>query len=163
MIETVVVDINSLSIYNVVSAKTTPEQVLENAIKDNKRDIQRCEENYINYPSDLYKSHLKKAKNAEYKIMAYGEFLKLERDYYINLPIDEITEERFDEQLNVLPPLRWCRVRGVEMFCMREMLTRTYTEQYARVGGKFYCKIVDVTDKSTWIHNFLDKIKLIGG
>ena len=43
------------------------------------------------------------------------------------------------------------------MFCTSEMLTGTYTTQYAAYNGKYYSKIVDVTDESTWIYNCLTK------
>jgi len=155
MYEIVVADINSLKIWDFVNEGESPDEVLENARKDNVREVQRWEELCKIYPCDEYDVYLKNAKEAEYKIMAYGEFLKLERDYYLNLPMKEVTREIFDERLDVLPPLKWCTINGIEMFCLREMTTRTYTDQYARDGDKFYCKTVDVADKSTWIHNIL--------
>ncbi|MGL5436016.1 MAG: hypothetical protein ACRDBO_11535, partial [Lachnospiraceae bacterium] len=72
-------------------------------------------------------------------------------------PLKETTEEQFEEALNVLPPLKWCTIDGIEMFCMSEMYTATYTNQYARYEGKYYKKMVDVTDKSTWLNNYLKK------
>ena len=69
----------------------------------------------------------------------------------------EITEETFEDMLNVLPPIKWCTIDGIEMFCMSEMLTGFYTSQYIHDKGtnKYYHKIVDVTDKATWGHNFI--------
>ena len=51
----------------------------------------------------------------------------------------------------------WCTVEGVEMFCMSEMWTGTYTTQYAHDHrtGKYYSKMVDVTDRDTWINTYL--------
>lgn len=69
--------------------------------------------------------------------------------------VKETTEEIFSEMLNVLPPLYWCTIDGVEMFCMSEMYTGTFTNQYARVGEKYYTAMVDITDQSTWIHKLL--------
>ena len=50
-------------------------------------------------------------------------------------------------------------VNGVEMFCMSEMYSDTYTTQYAydHRTGKYYCKMVDSEDTSTWIHTLLRK------
>jgi hypothetical protein len=69
--------------------------------------------------------------------------------------VKEITREDFYEALDCLPPLKWCTKSNVEMFCMREMYTGTYTTQYAKKDGKYYSAMVDVTDENTWIHNRL--------
>lgn len=41
------------------------------------------------------------------------------------------------------------------MFCMCEMTEYTYTEQYAKYNGKYYCMTVDAADEATWINNYL--------
>lgn len=93
----------------------------------------------------------------KYVAMTYDEFKKQERERLLSLPLHEITEERFYEMLNVLPPIKWTRRDNVEMFCMSEMFTGTYTDQYAHDHntGKYFCKLVDLFDESTWIHNYL--------
>lgn len=94
---------------------------------------------------------------ADYRIMTFGDFLKLERDKILSGPMEEITAERFDEMLDVLPPLAWTRHNNVEMFCMREFFTGSYTSQYAHdhSTGKYYTKLVDYHDRSTWIDKIL--------
>ena len=87
--------------------------------------------------------------------MTYEEYHAAERAFYIEQPLEEVTAERFYEMLNVLPPRCWITLKGVEMFCMSEMLTGTYTDQYAKAGDKYYTKIVDAKDRSTWIHECL--------
>lgn len=93
--------------------------------------------------------------SACYKAMTFDEFLCFQRKYYIGRPVVESTEEEFYKQLEVLPPIKWTTINGVEMFCMSEFLTGSYTSQYARVGDKYYAAIVDAYDRSTWIHNRL--------
>lgn len=78
-------------------------------------------------------------------------------NYYASLPLREVTREEFEEMLNVLPPIKHCQIAGVEMFAISEMDWVTWTAQYAhdKNTGKYWSKKVDITDQSTWIHNFL--------
>ncbi len=96
-------------------------------------------------------------RRADYQIMTFGDFLKLERDKILNEPLTEITAERFSEMLDILPPLAWTQHKGVEMFCMSEFYTGSYTAQYAHdhTTDKYYTKLVDYRDKTTWICEIL--------
>lgn len=96
-------------------------------------------------------------RRADYRVMTYGDFLKLERDKILSQPLEEITADRFHEMLDVLPPLAWTQHNGVEMFCMMEFYTGSYTGQYAhdKRTGKYYTKLVDYRDRSTWICEIL--------
>lgn len=96
-------------------------------------------------------------RRADYRVMTFGDFLKFERDKILSGPLEEITAERFNEMLDVLPPLAWTQHKGVEMFCMSEFYTGGYTSQYAhdRSTNKYYTKVVDYRDRSTWICEIL--------
>ena len=89
--------------------------------------------------------------------MTYVEFEAHQRRMLLAGEPEEISEERFYEQFNVLPPIKWVTIGGVEMFCMCEMWTGSYTNQYAHdhKTGKFYTKMVDSADRDTWIHKYL--------
>ena len=80
-----------------------------------------------------------------------------EDNYYFADPMQEITEQQFDDALNVLPPLAWHTRHNVEEFCSREFYTGSYTMQYAYslVQCKHYAKLVDYSDPSTWISSIL--------
>lgn len=91
------------------------------------------------------------AKQAQYIVTTYDDFLKRQRDHLLNKPLRLITEERFYEMLDVLPPLAYTRHHGVLCFCMSEFLTGPYTTQFAKYNGKHFEKIVDYYDRSTWI------------
>lgn len=73
--------------------------------------------------------------------------------------LTEITAERFDEMLNILPPLFWRLTdafdqkinRIPETFCMSEMLTGSLTSQFAALDGRYFERTVDALDRSTWI------------
>jgi len=51
---------------------------------------------------------------------------------------EEITEERWDYYLNVLPPQGWGRANGVESFKMVEKLSGEVTVICARRGDRFW-------------------------
>lgn len=96
-------------------------------------------------------------RRADYRVMTFGDFLRLERNKILGQPLEEITADRFNEMLDILPPLAWTQHNGVEMFCISEFYTGSYTSQYAhdRTTGKYYTKLVDYHDRSTWIHKIL--------
>ena len=54
------------------------------------------------------------------------------------IPWHEITEERHDEMLNVLPPEKWERVGDVRIFRMSEYYTSDITSHYAQVGDRYF-------------------------
>lgn len=53
-------------------------------------------------------------------------------------PWKEITEERFHDMLNVLPPERWERVRGVSIFRMSERTCGDITSHFAQRGQRYF-------------------------
>lgn len=129
---------------------------LDRANQTRINDIETWAKHCETYPDreDL-KQYLKSAQNKQYEIMTFDEFLEAERNSLLGGELIEISEEEFQDALNVLPPLKWCNIDGVEMFCMCEMLTGSYTAQYARKNDKYYTKTVDVRDSKTWINNLL--------
>jgi len=153
----VVVNITKMQVFSYFKDGENETEHLNQAVDSNKKDIATWEGHLQKYPGNEYfEGYLQAAKEAEYRVMTEEEFRRKERAFYINSPLKTISEERYNEMLNILPPLHWTNIRGVEMFCISEMLTGSYTDQFAKVGDdKFYAKTVDVKDKSTWIHNFL--------
>nr|WP_024835445.1 hypothetical protein [Clostridium sp. 12(A)] len=149
------VDIKHLSTYDFLQDGETEEELLKRANDYRQNNIDSWNKNCKDYPCERFDQYLKEAFNKEYRVMTWSEFEQLQRDSYINQPLEETTEECYENALNVLPPLKWCAIDGVEMFCMSEMYTGTYTNQYARYKGKYYTKMVDIMDKTTWINNYL--------
>jgi hypothetical protein len=66
-------------------------------------------------------------------------------------PARQITPERFDEMLNVMPPENWKRETGFQHFRMMEYTSGDYTEQFAKRGDFCIQKMIKVSDRSTWI------------
>jgi hypothetical protein len=158
--ELVVVNVNGgyASVYTFCDADGALEAI-ERAQKSAAETVATYESHIKNYPdrADYWRSCKAQYENAKYEVMTFDEFLNRQKKAMVSGEVTETTAERFEEMLNVLPPLKWCTIAGVEMFCMREMYTGTYTNQYARIGDKYYTAMVDVTDTSTWIHNRLKK------
>lgn len=152
------VNIKTYSVFDFLHDEETEEQLLQRANKYRERDIASWTRNCENYPDvDMYKDYLRAAKEVEYQVMTWNEFQEGQKKHLLSDDLKEITEKEWEEMLNVLPPYKWCTIAGVNMFCMSEMYTGTYTTQYARCNGKYYCKMVDSADQSTWIHNLLNQ------
>lgn len=149
------VDIKTMSSYDFLQDGETDAELLARANASKQRDIESWTKNCIDYPCEQFEQYLKSAKAKNYKVVTWDFFVKMQKDFYISRPLEEITEEQYNDCLNCLPPLKWCTINGVEMFCMSEMWTGTYTNQYAKFGEKYYTKMADCMDKSTWIYNFL--------
>ena len=128
---------------------------LQKAIEKNQEEIETWLKHCNNYPCEKFENYLKQAKEVDYKIMAFEDFIKLEKSYYLDQPLQEITEDKYYDMLNVLPPLKWTTIKGVEEFLISEMLSGTYTNQYANHNGKYYTKVVDAKNQDTWIHNLI--------
>ena len=149
------VDVKHMSVYDFLQDGESESELLTRANDYRQKQINSWDKNRKEYPCEQYETYYKGALQAEYKILTWNEFAKLKKAYYITDDLAEITADRYDEMLNVLPPLKWRTVKGVEMFCISEMTSGTYTSQYARYDGKYYTKTVDVMDESTWIYNLL--------
>ena len=95
--------------------------------------------------------------DAGFSVLPFELWLEKKNKRYTDIPMQEITSEHYNEQMDILPPMLWCTIDGVTMFCMSEMYDGSITSQYARDNrtGKFYTKLVDIYDKNTWIHNIL--------
>lgn len=52
--------------------------------------------------------------------------------------VREITEERFWEMLEVLPPCKWTRRTDAEAFHISERITHDIVDWFVRIGDKFY-------------------------
>lgn len=145
--ELVVVNVNGGFgwIYDFCTAETAAETIAE---------AQKFAENYPQTVTALNGDD-EPEKAAKYEVMTYAEFLRRQRAAMLDGEVTEITVEKYEDMLGVLPPLHYTTINGVTMFCMCEMLTGTYTTQYAKAGGRYYMATVDAADKSTWIYNRL--------
>ena len=149
------VDVNTFSTFGFLKDNETVEELQERANQYRQEQIDTWNNNRILYPCETYEKYYIEALSKEYKVMTFDEYTALEMNYYISKPVVEITYENYDDMLCCLPPMKWCTINGIEMFCMSEMLTGPYTSQFAKLNDKYYTKVVNAFDKSTWIHNFI--------
>lgn len=137
---------------------TTPEKAEEVIAKAKKKYQEEAEKfEKLGKNNEYFANMAKRSRNATLEAMTYEEFKKREREHILSIPMYEISEEEFYEMLNVLPPIGWICHKNVEIFCMSEFYTGSYTNQYAhdKNTGKYWAKLVNYTDKSTWIPNLL--------
>lgn len=156
-----VVDVKHCTTYDFLQDGETIDQLLQRANVSKARDIASWTRNVENYPDVAdFKNYLKSAQEKEYKVMTWDEFKQFQKSFLLDDELTEITAEIFEDMLGVLPPLYWTEHNGVEMFCMSEMYTGTYTNQYAhdKHTDKYYTKMVDSADRSTWICEVLRKM-----
>ena len=96
-------------------------------------------------------AELNKKEPKVYSVMTLFDYNIREKAKWLTGKITKITKEQFWYALEVLPPLKWYDNGVLETFCMSEMMSGNYTEQYASFNDRYYCKMVDITDKTTWI------------
>lgn len=60
-----------------------------------------------------------------------------DRNRRITEPV-EITEERFMEMLEVLPPAKWRRSASAESFHIIERITHDIVDWFVRIGDRYY-------------------------
>lgn len=105
--------------------------------------------------ANTYNVRLEKhgAPKRNYAPMRFDDYQKAERACYLNQPAEAVTEETFNEMFECLPPKNltgsWDKFFS---FLMIEHWSGVYTSQYVRFAdGRCFTKLVDSTDKSTWM------------
>jgi hypothetical protein len=132
--EIVIARINPPSVFNFYKTK-----------KDAEADLTRANSNEFSIWNN----------QGPYSVMTYDEYSAGERGIRLSEPEAEITEEKFRYYLEVLPPLKWTSTESFESFLMSEFTSGSYTQQTVRRGfgenARYFAKIVDACDKSTWM------------
>ena len=86
-----------------------------------------------------------------WSIMSEASFLSAFRAHYLSKPLVEITADDFHEALGCLPPVAWEHRDGVERFIVSEAEAGTFHSQFAECNGRYFRRMVDIKDRSTWI------------
>ena len=158
--ELVAVDVNTFWIFDISKDGETKNDLLIRANNYRKREIKDSYERLVHAENEnsenitFYKDMYNRALNIHYEVMTFDDLMKIKKEKYLSDSVQKITKEEWNDQLDVLPPLYWCTIDGVNEFCLMEMYDDTFTTQYAEYNGSYYSKMVDSADKSTWIHNF---------
>ena len=158
--ELVIADLNNIKIWNFATPETVDE-VLKRAKEQHEESIATWKSHIKNYPDakDTFEQYLASEERTDWQVMTYEDYSKAERERMLGGELKEIDKEKFEDALDVLPPLYWTTHNNVEMFCMSEMYSGSYTSQYAhdKLTDKYYTKMVDARDRSTWIYELIRK------
>ena len=113
--------------------------------------IERCAftkgkaENQADYTVPEYLSYLNERREAgspEYVCLTWEELYPLitevKRDTYRVGMAAKVTQERFWEMLEVLPPMEWIREEGSESFKVSELTDGSITACLVRIGKEYY-------------------------
>lgn len=140
--------------------KKTKEDLLNYGKQYVEKELQFYQQRFKEATTFSQKKYWLRAYKNQYRfedleVMTFKEYIYRHDKFYTDKPIREVTEEEYNEQLNILPPLKWVTINEVEEFCCMEMYSGTITSQYCRYKGKYYTKYVCIYDKSTWLHNYI--------
>lgn len=152
-----IVDTSTATLWDYAENMEQAEDIMWDAYGKTQKSIDEWVDILKEHDTEQFRNYLESEKNRTFEIMTFEQFETLQREKILSDPMKEVDAEIFEEMLCVLPPIYWCTIDNVEMFCMSEMWTGTFTTQYAhdKKSNKFYSKMVDCADRSTWIHNFL--------
>ena len=126
------------------------------------KDADTYRSHLVNYP-EMAKEWQRQLEYCE-KVLAAGfeaidweEYKKRERKRWLSTEAIEITPDRYEEMLGVLPPVNWIRGDGYQMFHISEATSGPYHAQFLRnlKTGKCYEATTDIYDKNTWIDKLL--------
>lgn len=149
-------------VYSVCIGGKTADEEVKAASAYYKDQVKRIAEISAKYPGPYWTGRLSEAESlaaSKIEVLTWEEWYARERRRVLTGRVKVVTEEEWNRQLNVLPPSSWCEYDGMEVFCMSERYTLTFTAQYARdpFSGKFYTAMVDEMDRDTWIPNLLKR------
>ncbi len=91
--------------------------------------------------------------NATFAVAEAKKYKAAIRRHYLDRPVEEIGESEFANALDRIA------AQGVEIASFGGVVQATETEpeygtfcrQYAKLGGRFWSKIVDASDRKTWL------------
>jgi hypothetical protein len=147
--------------YDFLKDNEADEQAIARAVAYYTDELNRLSDLADTFPeNDYWQKRISETESlldAGFSVLPFELYIRKKNKRYTDMPMHEITYEEYNEQMNILPPIYWCTIDGITMFCMSEMYDGSITSQYARDNstGKYYTKLVDIYDKSTWIFNVL--------
>ena len=86
-------------------------------------------------------------------ILTEKQYEEKQRALYIK-PAEEITEGRYYEMLDVLPPLRFVTRNGVQSFILAEPKDLNYYTQFAKYNGKYYYNFIKICFVYVFLNNY---------
>lgn len=113
--------------------------------------------------ADSIKHAEESCKTKDILVLPYDEILpiirEIEEKTFIT-GISEITEEKWYDMLEVLPPEKWCTVGSVNIFRMLEYITTDITAHYMRFNKRYftanYRTTIDYTEIANNVKEFIN-------
>lgn len=111
----------------------------------------------VAYSNGLNFEEYQKSKGEKFRLISEGEHDELQRIYRKSLISDftEITEDRYYEMMNVLPPTRFHNYRGAEIFFVGECYTLDLYSCFIMANDKYYSALRPIGEPSEELTAFL--------
>lgn len=132
------------------------EAAVKKANKNLRSRLRIKEQSYEHMPTYFNKAVLLAMYNASLEIMSIDDYTKRKRRFYLGDELVEVDSIDWDSLYNSLKEAKLSERNSVKM--LTEIpLDDSYAKQYAVCNHRYYSKMVDLNDETTWIYNFLNK------
>lgn len=112
----------------------------------------------VAYSDGLDFERYQKSKGESFKLISEGEHDELQREYRRSLITEftEITEDRYFNMMDILPPTRHHGYRGAEIFFVSECHVLDLYSCFIMANGKFYSALRPIGEPSEGLTAFLE-------
>lgn len=132
------------------------EAAVKKANKNLRSRLRIKEQSYEHMPTYFNKAVLLAMYNASLEVMSIDDYTKRKRRFYLGDELVEVDSIDWDSLYNSLKEAKLSERNSVKM--LTEIpLDDSYAKQYAVCNHRYYSKMVDLNDETTWIYNFLNK------
>lgn len=132
------------------------EAAVKKANKNLRSRLRIREQSYEHMPTYFNKAVLLAMYNASLEVMSIDDYTKRKRRFYLGDELVEVDSIDWDSLYNSLKEAKLSERNSVKM--LTEIpLDDSYAKQYAVCNHRYYSKMVDLNDETTWIYNFLNK------
>lgn len=112
---------------------------------------------FVAYSNRLNFEQYQKSKGEKFRLISEGEHDELQKIYRKSLiaEFSEITEDKYYEMMNVLPPTRFHNYRGAEIFFVSECCTLNLYSCFIMANDKYYSALRPIGEPSEGLTAFL--------
>ncbi len=111
--------------------------------------------NGLSMHGQLTLAQLQAQEGSDVVVMDTDAAIQQIRESHIKSPV-EISEDRFDHMLGILPPQGWVRYKTEESFHVSERITGNIVMIFVRIGSRYF----EMHDEATLSHE--DRVKAAG-
>ena len=106
--------------------------------------------------------YLEHRKDKPFIVLTWEEFEPMLMEFNNSLktkPV-EITEERYDYMLEVLPPSRWQNIRGASVFHVCERIHNNLVSWFVQIGKKYYEFVDEASLSKTKLESIIESLTI---